>query len=56
MSVKLDHVYGNLNATDVLDGTVFRAMKWGKCAVQGLRIFFPGPHAASMANVYVQSP
>jgi hypothetical protein len=39
MSVKLDHMCGNLSATDTLGGALFRAMKWGKSAVQGLRIY-----------------
>jgi len=38
MSLKLDRMYSNLNATDTLGGALFRAMKWGKSAVQVLRI------------------
>jgi len=38
MSVKLDHMCSNLSATDILGGALFRAMKWDKSAVQGLRI------------------
>jgi hypothetical protein len=38
MSVKLDRVYSNLNATDILGSALFWTMKWGKSAVRGLRI------------------
>lgn len=40
--MKLDHIYiySNISATDILGGALFRTMKWGKSAVQGLRVCF----------------